>query len=147
MANGEKDRIHELRKTLNMSMEKFGEKIGVGKATISRIESGVNSITEQMHLSICRAYGVSEEWLRTGQGEMFADSDLFSLDEYAKQHGANDEEIEILKAYFQIDEESRKTFLDKFLNNIAKNTGKVSNTTKIRKASDNSSDKGLDKFA
>lgn len=143
----ERQRIKEVRTSLNLSMEKFGDKLGVSRAAISRIESGVNSITEQMRLAICRTYGVSEEWLRTGQGEMFADSDLFSLDEYAKQHGANDEEIEILKAYFQIDEESRKTFLDKFLNNIAKNTGKVSNTTKIRKASDNSRDNGLDKFA
>ena len=52
-------------------MEKFGERVGCKKNTISQIESGKNSITEQMFKSICREFGVSEEWLRNGAGEMF----------------------------------------------------------------------------
>lgn len=52
-------------------MEKFGERVGCKKNTISQIESGKNSITEQMFKSICREFGVSEEWLRNGTGEMF----------------------------------------------------------------------------
>lgn len=66
-----KERIKELRKTLDLTLEEFGNKIGVTKTTISRIENGVNSVTNQMFTSICREFNVNEEWLRTGEGEMF----------------------------------------------------------------------------
>lgn len=64
-------RIKELRKSLNLTLEKFGERLGVTKMTISRLENGVNSVTDQMFKSICREFNVNEEWLRTGEGEMF----------------------------------------------------------------------------
>lgn len=52
-------------------MEKFGERVGCKKNTISQIESGKNRITEQMFKSICREFDVNEDWLRYGTGEMF----------------------------------------------------------------------------
>ena len=69
MTQGE--RLREIRKTLNLTLEKFGEKLGVGKTAISKLEKGENSITDQMAKSICREYSVNENWLRTGEGEMF----------------------------------------------------------------------------
>jgi hypothetical protein len=65
------ERVKQLRKTLDLTMEKFGEKIGVKKSAISLIESGKNSLTEQMIKSICREFDVDEEWLRNGTGSMF----------------------------------------------------------------------------
>lgn len=64
------ERIRELRKALDLTMEKFGEAIGVKKASVSRWENG-DPITERMIISICREFDVNEEWLRTGEGEMF----------------------------------------------------------------------------
>lgn len=66
------ERIRELRKHLNLTLEEFGKKVGVTKAAIGRIEKGERSVTDQMFLSICREFGVNEEWLRTGEGEMFS---------------------------------------------------------------------------
>lgn len=65
------ERVKQLRKALDLTMEKFGEKIGVKKSAISLIESGKNSLTEQMVKSICREFDVNEEWLRYGTGSMF----------------------------------------------------------------------------
>lgn len=65
-------RVRELRKTLNLTLEKFGKPLGVGKTAISNIENDNRSLTEQMIVSICREYNVNEEWLRNGTGEMFA---------------------------------------------------------------------------
>jgi len=65
------DRVRELRKTLGLTLEAFGEKVGVGKSAVSRLEKGTNNLTEQMILAICREFNVNEEWLRTGNGEMF----------------------------------------------------------------------------
>ena len=65
------ERVKELRKFLGLSGEKFGERIRVAKSTISNIENGNRSVTEQQIKLICTEFGVSEEWLRTGEGEMF----------------------------------------------------------------------------
>lgn len=60
------ERVKELRKFLGLSGEKFGEKLGVKKNAISQIETGRNSLTEQMVKSICREFQVNEDWLRNG---------------------------------------------------------------------------------
>lgn len=73
MTQGE--RVKEIRKSLVLTLEKFGEKLGVGKTAISKIEKGENSLTEQMTKSICREYGVDYIWLTSGEGEMFVESD------------------------------------------------------------------------
>lgn len=65
------ERIKTLRKTLNLTLEQFGERVGVTKMTISRIENGKNNVTEQMCKSICREFNIREDWLRNGTGEMF----------------------------------------------------------------------------
>lgn len=65
------DRIRLLRKTLALSGEKFGEKIGLKKVAISQIETGKSMPTEQTILSLCREFNVSEDWLRNGEGDMF----------------------------------------------------------------------------
>ena len=65
------DRIRNLRKYLGLTMEKFGEQLGVGKTAISNIENGNRNVTEQMCKSICREFNVNEDWLRNGTGEMY----------------------------------------------------------------------------
>lgn len=65
------ERIKELRKTLGLTLETFGARLGVRKTAISKIERGENNLTEQMFKSICREFNVNENWLRTGEGEMF----------------------------------------------------------------------------
>ena len=73
MTQGE--RIKDVRNSLGLTLEKFGEKLGVTKTAISRIEKGERSLTEQMTKSICREFGVDYIWLTTGEGEMFVDTD------------------------------------------------------------------------
>ncbi len=73
MTQGE--RVREIRKSLGLTLEKFGEKLGVKKNAISQIETGRNSLTDQMTKAICREFGVDYIFLTTGEGEMFVDSD------------------------------------------------------------------------
>ena len=67
----EENRVRELRKALNYTLDKFAEPLGVSKTAISRIENGERSLTDQMAKAICREYSVREEWLRNATGEMF----------------------------------------------------------------------------
>ncbi len=77
MTQGE--RVKSVRDKKQMTMEQFGEKLGVTKTAISRIEKGDRNLTEQMLKSICREFYVNEDWLRTGAGgpdNMFIPEDM-----------------------------------------------------------------------
>lgn len=73
MTQGE--RVKKIRKSFRLTLEKFGEKLGVGKTAISKIERGENNLTDQMTKSICREFNVDYIWLTTGEGEMFIETD------------------------------------------------------------------------
>lgn len=83
MTQGE--RVKAIRTEKKMTMEQFGEKLGVQKSAISKIEKDKVNLTEQMFLLICREFGVNEVWLRTGEGgieNMFTklnDDDRYSI--------------------------------------------------------------------
>lgn len=69
------ERIKEVRKSLGLTLEKFGERIGLKKSAVSLIENGKNSVTDANVKAICREFGVDYIWLTTGDGEMFVESD------------------------------------------------------------------------
>ena len=69
------ERVKEIRKTPGHTLEKFGERIGVTRGSMSNIENGNRNLTEQMTKSICREFSVDYMWLTTGEGEMFIDTD------------------------------------------------------------------------
>ena len=69
------ERVKEIRKTLGLTLEKFDERIGVTRGSMSNIENGNRNLTEQMTKSICREFSVDYMWLTTGEGEMFIDTD------------------------------------------------------------------------
>lgn len=63
--------VRELRKSLGLTMDAFGSRLGVSKQTISNIENGNREMTEHMFKSICREFDVNPDWLRDGSGPMF----------------------------------------------------------------------------
>lgn len=71
-------RIRQVRKSLNLTLEKFGQQIGLKKNSLSQLENNVNAVTEQNIKSICREFGVDYIWLTTGKGEMFIEDDDFT---------------------------------------------------------------------
>lgn len=101
------ERIKEIRKALGLSGEKFGQSLGVQRSAISKIERGENTPTPQMLKLICSTYNVSEQWLRSGEGNMFRDSDSISLDDFIQSAKVDKLETEILKAYFSLDKDIR----------------------------------------
>ena len=76
------DRIKLIRKSekINLTMEKFGKRLGVKKNTISQLENGVNEVTERMSKAIWREYNVNPYWLETGEGEMFMEPSYDDMD-------------------------------------------------------------------
>ena len=64
-------RIKELRKALNLTQNELGSRIGMTPNTITNYETGRRVPSNQVIFSICREFNVNEDWLRTGNGDMF----------------------------------------------------------------------------
>ncbi len=65
------DRIRKLRRTLDLTQDKFGARISVKGNTVAQWESGRNEPPDTAISFICKEFNVNEEWLRTGSGDMF----------------------------------------------------------------------------
>lgn len=65
------ERLKKLRKELDMTQQEFAEGIGIKRNTIATYESGRNEPIDAVISLICTKYNVSENWLRTGEGDMF----------------------------------------------------------------------------
>lgn len=77
-------RLKELRKTLGYTQAEFAEKIAMAQQGVSMAENGTRPLTDRQIVTICAVFGVSESWLRTGDGDMFPppaeeDSDLIDI--------------------------------------------------------------------
>lgn len=105
MTQGE--RVKEIRKALDLTLDKFGEKVGVKKQTVSRIENGVNNVTDQMVLSICREFNVNYDYLMNGEGEMFDDLPQTVLDELCAQYDLDDLDRTLVEMYIEMPEQVR----------------------------------------
>ena len=69
------ERIRQVRKAYGLTLEQFGEKIGLKKSVLSRIENGYSMPQEQTLRLICRVFSVSYAWLKDGMGEMRVETD------------------------------------------------------------------------
>lgn len=115
------ERIKELRKALGLTLDKFGERLGVGKAALSRIENGSNNVTDQMFKSICREFNVNGNWLRNGEGGMFIE--LSEDDEYSRAAASLSNDIfvrSLIVEYWKLDDDSKKLFRN-FIHKLSDN--------------------------
>lgn len=109
------ERIKWFRKNhLHMSQAEFSQIIGMKQTSVSTFERIGASVSEQIIKSICMAFSVNEEWLRTGKGEMLKPSDKFDLDQYLKEKGCTALEMEIIKTYLELDANTRRKVFDHF---------------------------------
>lgn len=64
-------RISAVIMSSGLTKTAFSKKIGLSQPFVSQLASGDASPSDRTIVDICREFGVSEHWLRTGEGEMF----------------------------------------------------------------------------
>ena len=69
------ERIKKLRKTLDLTQQEFADRLGVKRNTVGQWECGINNVTDATIVFLCKEFNVNEEWLRTGEGDMFLPAD------------------------------------------------------------------------
>ena len=65
------ERLKKLRKELDMTQQEFADSIGIKRSTMATYESGRNEPIDAVISLICKQHNVNEDWLRSGEGEMF----------------------------------------------------------------------------
>lgn len=106
------DRVKTIRKELMLNQTQFAEKIGISQRALSSIERETTNLTERNTREICRVFNVNEQWLRTGEGEMFLEpSEDEQLAEFVGEILASrpdDMRRQFLVALSQLDEDGWK---------------------------------------
>lgn len=64
-------RIKELRTSLGLTQQRFADRLGLKRQTIASYEIGNITPSDSTILLICKEFNISEEWLRTGTGEIY----------------------------------------------------------------------------
>ena len=122
-----KDRIKKIRKEKKMTQEDFSKKLGLARNSIANDEIGRREPTNAIIVSICREFDVNEEWLRTGEGEMFIQIpeedetaalvyDLLGPD----KESFYDIVLETIKAYKKLSPNSQKV-INELMDNVIAN--------------------------
>lgn len=113
MTQGE--RVKKVRKSFNLTLEKFGEKLGVKKNAICQIENGRNSLTNQMCKAICREFNVNPDWLFNGNEPMYEDINKnkrlpeLHQETLSRLEKLNDEQVKIVLSFIDFLDEVEKS--------------------------------------
>jgi len=84
-------RICEIRKTFGLTQEKFAKNLKISTSFVGALERNTRTIHERTLKMICYTYGVNENWLKTGKGEMFEKGRDYKLEEVIKNFKKLDE--------------------------------------------------------
>lgn len=101
------DRIKQLRKELDMTQTDFGAKISMTQSHLASVENGKRNVTDRNIKLICAELNVNEQWLRTGEGEMFTQGDANTLSRLSEEYNLSDIEYAFMAEYLKLPQAHR----------------------------------------
>lgn len=122
------ERIRKLRKTLDLTQQKFGERIGIKGNTVAQYELGRNEPVDAVFSLICREFDVREEWLRTGEGEMFKPKPSDILDQLAYKYQFSNADYVIAEKFVSLSPNKRKEMVENVFGFLHEIEAALSNT-------------------
>ena len=112
------ERLKQLRKALKLNQVDFGAKLSLTGSAISRYESGVNAMADNIVLLICREFDVNEEWLRYGTGSMFSQKNMDLIEQLSDKYDLGPYGRQLLETYLELSD-SDKRAVERFVANLA----------------------------
>lgn len=112
MTIGERVKLIRQSERVNLTQEKFANRLNVARVTIARIESNEGGLTPKMETAICREFHVNQEWLRDGIGEMFAPAPITEIDTLAQRYHMTRNERILIEKILELTPEQRQAVLN-----------------------------------
>lgn len=103
-------RIKELRKEyLHMNQTDFGAPLGLTYSAIGGYEKEIRNVSDASILAICREYGVSEQWLRDGVGEVFVSGSVAPsiISDLTQEYDLDAFDQALISEYLKLDKPTR----------------------------------------
>ena len=112
-SNGLHERIKAVRKSLTpkVSQTAFAEMLGTTRRAITTYETGVVTPTDTFIQLLCAKFNISEEWLRTGEGEMRQESETAMFSSFAQQYNLSEKERQAARYLLSLSSEDRQQIL------------------------------------
>lgn len=119
------ERIAEVVKASGMTKTAVAEKIQLSQSMVSLICAGKTGVSDRTISGICKEFGVSETWLRTGEGEMRLNLDrkeeLTAI--FAQIAASDDAKARLVKAFAMLPDEAYPK-LEEYIKKIAQELSK-----------------------
>ncbi len=106
------ERFKEIRLNLNKTQADFGEQCGLGRAVIANIENNRSPVTPLYIKVVVDNFGVNEEWLIKGTGDMFLETKEQYIDRLAERYGLDDFMKKVITAYSELSDDEKKVVKD-----------------------------------
>lgn len=112
-----KDRIRYFRKNIKkLTQDEFRKEINLSRSNLASIETGAVKVTDRVIADICKTFNLSEHWLRTGEGDMYVESETSLVDSLTKQMNMSAEQRKLMEIFLTMSDEKRdsvsKAFFD-----------------------------------
>lgn len=105
------ERIKQFRKSIKKTQAEFGKTLGVGRDTMTNYEIGRVSPPDTFIQLLSTKYNISEEWLRTGEGSMYQETDTTLFAAFAKRYALTEEEQAVARYLLALSSEERQAVL------------------------------------
>ena len=102
------ERVKQLRKELKLTQIDFGGRIAVSQGHLTAMENGKREVTDKTVKVICMEFNVNEEWLRTGEGQMFAETNETILSELASEYRLDGERYNLIRNFLMLTDEQQE---------------------------------------
>lgn len=104
------ERLREVRDRERLSRAAFGARLGVSGDVINNLERGRVEVKDSMIKLICTEFQISEEWLKSGNGDMTAAKDL--LDQVKNKYDLTPSDMALIRQFIDLSPANRNIILE-----------------------------------
>ena len=116
-------RLKIAREHRKLSQSKVADMIGISSSAYSKLEKGVNNPADRTVTLFCQKLSISENWLRTGEGNIELPSPQSVVDQMAQDHDLSPGKVMLLRAvaraFDELDEDAFNRVMDELLSEVA----------------------------
>lgn len=112
------ERVRIIRKELNLTQTEFAERICITQSHLASNETGKRQVTDRTVQLVCNEFGVNEQWLRTGEGDMFSAENTSLVRQLAEKFNLSETGENIIRLFCQLDQHSRDV-IEKFIVDVS----------------------------
>lgn len=108
------NRLKSVRTEAGMTQAQFAEALGTSRTAYAKYENGLVIPSDTFIGLLCNKFHISEQWLRTGEGDMKSESDEDMVDRIAGEFNLTPLQTEAFKYLMSLPDDKREAIAKLF---------------------------------